>query len=201
MASQNLVKKLLWQNTFRALKPSTPIVIVSYFYKTTPTDLRGQVIIIYFFIEYLSTFWDLIVYSAKLYLIEPLKNIFPADWLSLFFKKVMPHHKPRWLPVAPSKKFRLPPQDHIPEAEVEQILALHEKYRDRMAALTQYLWEDYLRNSDVGQAAILEAEREEAEHKELLKHNDEVRLICYFWFVGEGRVDLKTIVRSLNHLN
>ena len=44
-----------------------------------------------------------------------------------------------------------------------------------MAALTQYLWEDYLRNSDVGQAAILEAEREEAEHKQLLEANDKVR--------------------------
>ena len=45
-----------------------------------------------------------------------------------------------------------------------------------MAALTQYLWEDYLRNSDVGQAAILEAEREEAEHKQLLEANDKVRI-------------------------
>ena len=50
------------------------------------TDLRAQVIINYFFIEYLSTFWGLIVYSAKLYLIEPLKNIFPADWF-LFCKQ------------------------------------------------------------------------------------------------------------------
>ena len=43
-----------------------------------------------------------------------------------------------------------------------------------MAAYTQYLWEDYLRNSDVGQAAILEAEKEEVEHKKLLAENDRV---------------------------
>jgi hypothetical protein len=43
-----------------------------------------------------------------------------------------------------------------------------------MAAYTQYLWEDYLRNSDVGQAAILEAEQEEVEHKKLLAENDRV---------------------------
>ena len=60
---------------------------------------------------------------------------------------VMPHQKPRWFPVAPSKKFRLPPQDHIPQSEVDMLLELHYKYRERMAALTQYLWEDYLRNS------------------------------------------------------
>ena len=43
-----------------------------------------------------------------------------------------------------------------------------------MAAYTQYLWEDYLRNSDVGQAAILEAEKEEVEHKKLLAENDKM---------------------------
>lgn len=59
----------------------------------------------------------------------------------------MPHRKPRWFPVAPSKMFRLPPQDHIPQSEVDMLLELHYKYRERMAALTQYLWEDYLRNS------------------------------------------------------
>ena len=46
--------------------------------------------------------------------------------------------------------------------------------KERMAAYTQYLWEDYLRNSDVGQAAILEAEQEEVEHKKLLAENDRV---------------------------
>ena len=45
-----------------------------------------------------------------------------------------------------------------------------------MAAYTQYLWEDYLRNSDVGQAAILEAEKEEVEHKKLLAENDRVSI-------------------------
>ena len=60
---------------------------------------------------------------------------------------VMPHQKPRWFPVAPSKKFRLPPQDHIPQSEVDMLLELHYKYQERMAALTQYFWEDYLRNS------------------------------------------------------
>ena len=62
----------------------------------------------------------------------------------------MPHRKPRWIPPAPSKKFRLPPQNHVPQSEVDMLLRLHEKYRDRMAALTQYLWEDYLRNSGLG---------------------------------------------------
>ena len=60
---------------------------------------------------------------------------------------VMPHQKPRWFPVAPSKKFWLPPQDHIPQSEVDMLLELHYKYQERMAALTQYFWEDYLRNS------------------------------------------------------
>merc|ERR1719495_19071 len=36
-----------------------------------------------------------------------------------------------------------------------------------MAALTQYLWEDYLLNSDTGEAAKLKAQQEEEEERRL----------------------------------
>ena len=42
-----------------------------------------------------------------------------------------------------------------------------------MSALTQFLWEDYLINSDVGEAAKAKAQIEEAEHQKLLKLNEE----------------------------
>ena len=68
--------------------------------------------------------------------------------------------------------FLLPPKHHIPEAEENQVMTLKFRHHDQMAALTQYLWEDYLRNSDVGEAAKLEAVREEKEHKNLLEQNE-----------------------------
>ena len=84
------------------------------------------------------------------------------------------HRKPRWYPRAPSKQFKLPEKNHIPEAEEDQIMVLKFKHQDQMAALTQYLWEDYLRNSDVGEAAMIEAAKEEEEHKRLLAENESV---------------------------
>ena len=82
------------------------------------------------------------------------------------------HRKPRWIPRAKSKMFNLPAKHHIPEIEENQVMELKFKHHDQMAALTQYLWEDYLRNSDVGEAAKIEAAREEKEHRELLKQNE-----------------------------
>ena len=85
-----------------------------------------------------------------------------------------PHRKPRWIPRAPSKMFVLPPKDHTPEAELEQIMELKHRHRDQMAALTQYLWEDYLKNSDVGEAAKIQAAKEEEEHIHLVNENESI---------------------------
>ena len=86
------------------------------------------------------------------------------------------HRKPRWYPRAPSKQFKLPEKNHIPEAEEDQIMVLKFKHHDQMAALTQYLWEDYLRNSDVGEAAMIEAAKEEEEHRRLLAENESLNV-------------------------
>ncbi len=50
-----------------------------------------------------------------------------------------------------------------------------------MAAITQYLWEEHLRNSDVGQAAMMEAEREDSEHKLLIEQNEETNRVRKPW--------------------
>lgn len=86
---------------------------------------------------------------------------------------IKPHGKPRWIPRAPSKVFNVVPKSHIPDAEINQILRLKYAHADKMAAVTQLLWEDYLLNSDVGEAAKLSAQREEEEHRRLLALNHE----------------------------
>jgi len=60
----------------------------------------------------------------------------------------------------------------MPDDEINQILKLKFAHQDKMAALTQYLWEDYLKTSDFGEAALIEAKKEEAEHQELLAENE-----------------------------
>jgi len=86
---------------------------------------------------------------------------------------VKPHRKLRHLPRAPSKMFKLVPINHMPDQEINQILRLKYAHHEKMSALTQFLWEDYLINSDVGEAAKAKAQIEEAEHQKLLKLNEE----------------------------
>lgn len=86
---------------------------------------------------------------------------------------IKPHRKPRWIPRAPSKEFTLKPKSHIPDSEINQILRLKYAHADKVAAVTQFLWEDYLVNSDVGEAAKLTAQKEEEEHQRLLALNQE----------------------------
>ena len=68
--------------------------------------------------------------------------------------------------------FVLPAKHHVPEDEEEQVMTLKFRHWDQVSALTQYLWEDYLRNSDVGEAAKLQAAKEEEKHKDLIRKNE-----------------------------
>jgi small subunit ribosomal protein S26 len=85
----------------------------------------------------------------------------------------MQHKKPRWLGPAKSKMFVLKKRNHTPPEEIEQLLKLKWHYRDRMAAISQHLYEDYLRHSDTGDAAREEARLEEQDHNRLLKENED----------------------------
>jgi len=70
--------------------------------------------------------------------------------------------------------FKLAAVNHISDSEINQILSLKFAHHDKVSAITQYLWEDYLKYSDVGEAGKLEAQREEEEHRRLLEENDEL---------------------------
>ena len=69
--------------------------------------------------------------------------------------------------------FKLVPKSHIPDSEINQILKLKFAHHEKVSAITQYLWEDYLKNSDVGEVAKIEAKREEEELFRLLAENEE----------------------------
>merc|ERR1711894_365159 len=107
----------------------------------------------------------------RISLLRPKLNRFQAVRLR---HGVQRHRKPRWIGPAPSKLFELPPTDHTDPEDIEQQLTLSWQHRDRLAAISQFLYEDVLRHSDVGEAAIKEAEKEEIEHLKLLEDNDEV---------------------------
>lgn len=85
---------------------------------------------------------------------------------------ILPHKKPRWIPPAPSKKFKLPPTDHTPEAETTQINFLKLRYKEHLSGVAQYLYEDFKKYSDTGEAAQRQAELDAKEHTELVKDNE-----------------------------
>jgi len=68
--------------------------------------------------------------------------------------------------------FKLAPISHIPDAEINQILKLKFAHHEKVSAVTQYLWEDYLKNSDVGEAAMVEAQQEQLTHRRLVQENE-----------------------------
>ncbi len=84
---------------------------------------------------------------------------------------VMQHRKPRWIPLANSTLLRPPAQDFTPQSEHEQMNVLKVAYNERLSAIVQYLYEDYLIYSDVGEAAREAARREQKEHERLLEEN------------------------------
>ena len=79
-------------------------------------------------------------------------------------KWIVPHRKPRWIPMARSKMFKNPPESLIPLEEQKMIVSLKEEYMRRMRALQFYLHEDDLKAGDKGEAALIAAEREEEVH-------------------------------------
>eukprot|EP00095_Tigriopus_kingsejongensis_P002265 snap_masked-scaffold633_size121756-processed-gene-0.14 protein:Tk02265 transcript:snap_masked-scaffold633_size121756-processed-gene-0.14-mRNA-1 annotation:"probable 28s ribosomal protein mitochondrial precursor" len=99
---------------------------------------------------------------------------------------LLPHRKPRWVLPAPSKKFKLPPTDHTPEPEIHLMNHLKVKYNEHYSAVTQYLHEDFMKYSDVGEVAKQEAEKEEIEHMDLLAQNQAANAQ-----VAEARVQRK----------
>ncbi|XP_023342829.1 probable 28S ribosomal protein S26, mitochondrial [Eurytemora carolleeae] len=90
-----------------------------------------------------------------------------------FGRAIIPHKKPRWIPMARSKMFKEPPVFLIPQTEIKQEEFLNLEYNRRMNALIKYLDEDYQKFSDTGEAGRIEAELEMKEHVKLLQENDE----------------------------
>lgn len=78
--------------------------------------------------------------------------------------------------MARSKMFKNPSKSLVPEEEEKTVLMLTTQYEDRMRALVKYLAEDHLKNSEVGEAARQEMEKEEEEHRQLLVKNEEENL-------------------------
>ncbi|ENN72708.1 probable 28S ribosomal protein S26, mitochondrial [Dendroctonus ponderosae] len=53
------------------------------------------------------------------------------------------HRKPRWVPVAKSKRFRVPQRPKIDQDEYVELLRLHNNYRNNVKSLRHYMIKKY----------------------------------------------------------
>ena len=87
---------------------------------------------------------------------------------------ILPRFRREFDPPTKSSLYSNPRQSRPPEAEILQRNVLKVKYNQHLSALVQYLHEDHLKDSDVGEAALLESQKEEKEHQRLLLENEAV---------------------------
>ncbi|XP_037815995.1 probable 28S ribosomal protein S26, mitochondrial [Lucilia sericata] len=82
--------------------------------------------------------------------------------------------KPRWLPTAKSKLFRVPERKQQTPEEKAELLRLHNNYKTQLRSVRQYLREENQRLDETSTAGhfVLTAEQEEAEFQRCLQENE-----------------------------
>ncbi|XP_042241230.1 probable 28S ribosomal protein S26, mitochondrial [Homarus americanus] len=96
--------------------------------------------------------------------------------LSLAGSQTVRWRKPRWVPVAKSKMFKIPPRTITPKEEVVEITRLFNMYRTQMRAVRRHLWEESLRRADTSELSMQQAAEDEAEHQQILEYNHQENL-------------------------
>lgn len=66
---------------------------------------------------------------------------FPTNYTN--FQSLRWRRKPRWLPVAKSKMYRVPPRTVTPTEERLELMRLYNNYRTQMKAIRSYLHSEY----------------------------------------------------------
>ncbi|KAG6451307.1 probable 28S ribosomal protein S26, mitochondrial [Manduca sexta] len=84
--------------------------------------------------------------------------------IPIFVQTASAHRKPRWLPVAKSKIYRIPKRPVISEDEKKELLRLHNNYRTQMRAIKRFYFDELVKEMASKQSATSEmSQRLEAE--------------------------------------
>lgn len=66
------------------------------------------------------------------------------------------HRKPRWLPVAKSKVFRIPKRPEVPEEERLELLRLNNNYKTQMRAIRRFYHDEMIHDQSTRDSASSE---------------------------------------------
>lgn len=84
--------------------------------------------------------------------------------LPLVIQSAEAHRKPRWLPVAKSKIYRIPKRPVISEDERLELLRLHNNYKTQMRSIKRFYHEEMIKEKSSRESASSEmSQRIEAE--------------------------------------
>lgn len=76
--------------------------------------------------------------------------------LPVFVQCASAHRKPRWLPVAKSKIYRIPKRPVVPEDEKRELQRLNNNYKTQMRAIKRFYYEERVREESSLQSASSE---------------------------------------------
>ncbi|XP_053615205.1 small ribosomal subunit protein mS26 [Plodia interpunctella] len=90
-------------------------------------------------------------------------NIIKRTW-PMFIQCAEAHRKPRWLPVAKSKIYRIPKRPEIPEEERLELRRINNNYKTQMRAIRKFYYDEMMKEKSSKASASSEmSQRQEAE--------------------------------------
>ncbi|CAO1411510.1 unnamed protein product [Diamesa serratosioi] len=103
------------------------------------------------------------------------KSVYNVSNSSVCVQCVRWRRKPRWIPVAKSRVFKVPEKTKVPEDERVELLRLHNNYKTQMRSLRAFFREEVEQKKAVtsDDHIVVSAEQEEAEFQRMKSINDE----------------------------
>lgn len=84
------------------------------------------------------------------------QNAFLKRTIPMLVQYAGAHRKPRWVPIAKSKIFRIPKRPVVPEEERLELLRLHNNYKTQMRAIRRFYHEDMIKEKSTKDSASSE---------------------------------------------
>ncbi|KAH8411114.1 hypothetical protein KR222_003568 [Zaprionus bogoriensis] len=111
--------------------------------------------------------------SCQLLNASTLKSVGETGSNNFALQFVRWRRKPRWLPVAKSKVFRVPERKKQSEEERTELMRLHNQYKTQIRSVRQFLREEVVRHQETSTIdhIVLTPEQEEAEFQRCINEN------------------------------
>uniref|UniRef100_A0A1E1X3W9 Small ribosomal subunit protein mS26 n=1 Tax=Amblyomma aureolatum TaxID=187763 RepID=A0A1E1X3W9_9ACAR len=90
----------------------------------------------------------------------------------LRWKKKPKGSKPRWMPIAPTKLFKINPGPPVDPEEIAVLRRMRAAYRTEMKAIRNYWMEENRKDLELADKYSAVSQEEEREHERLLEEND-----------------------------